>query len=89
MHVHQVRRKEERPYNNYHLTALLFSPYIGEGDVCLQTTQGGCGERGVVKYVQDENLLSVCASSFGFLEAYVACSQHSLPKLLNVTYIPL
>ena len=67
----------------------LVGVYIGEGDVCLQNGQGGCAERGVVNYVIEGNLLDVCASLFGFLEAYVFCSQIGLPKLLNVTHIPL
>jgi hypothetical protein len=74
---------------NYIILCLPVGVYIGEGDVCLQNGQGGCAERGVVNYVIEGNLLDVCASLFGFLEAYVFCSQIGLPKLLNVTHIPL
>jgi hypothetical protein len=61
----------------------------GEGDVCLLSENGVCRGTGLVTYVQDQRELGVCASSFGFLEAYVACSQHGLLKLKSVSHAPL
>lgn len=48
--------------------------------MCLVSVSGACREAGLVTYTKDEQHLGVCASSFGFLEAYVVCSQHGLPR---------
>ena len=57
--------------------------------MCLETEEGDCTAEGVVRYVKDQKTLSVCAASFGFLEAYVVCSQIGLSKISSLSYMPL
>ena len=58
--------------------------HVGEGDVCLRTRGGDCTDKGTVHFMKDGTLFGVCATSFGFFEAYVVCSQHGLS---NLTYL--
>ena len=58
--------------------------------MCLLTDLGDCGDNGVVQYlVEEDQMISVCSHSFGFLEAYVVCNQLGLPKLRLLSYEPL
>lgn len=71
-----------------HCSFFLFT--TGAGDVCLLTDTGDCGESGVVQYlIAEDQKITVCSTSFGFLEAYTMCSQLGLPKLRLLSYMPL
>ena len=58
--------------------------------MCLQTTGDDCTSEGAVRYVNDQNyMISVCAISFGFLEAHLVCSQLGLPRISSISHTPL
>lgn len=56
--------------------------------MCLVSVSGACREEGLVTYTKDMHRVGVCASSFGFLEAYVVCCQHGLPRPSIVSHKP-
>ena len=51
----------------------------GEGDMCLVQRSKDCRTEGALSYVVNSELVGVCNTSFGYLEAHVACSTLGVP----------
>lgn len=57
--------------------------------MCLLSYKGNCEGSGIFHIILGDGLLQrVSARSFGFLEAYVVCLQHDLPKISNLRTRP-